>query len=159
MAHALVGHEHAHETGINWKKTIQAGLIAGAVFMMLEMILVAMTGGSAWGPPRMIAAMVMGTGVLPPPATFDIGILMVAMMVHFVMSIAYMVTLSFVIRQMNMMMAVGVGVAFGLALYFINFYGMTAVWEWFAMARNWVSIFSHVMFGAVAAMAYKRLQA
>jgi hypothetical protein len=40
--------------------------------MMLQMGLVALAGDSPWGPPRMIAAIVMGEGVLPPPATFDL---------------------------------------------------------------------------------------
>lgn len=33
------------------------------------------------------AAIVMGKEVLPPPATFDMSIMMVAMMVHFVLSV------------------------------------------------------------------------
>ena len=73
-------------TGPNWAAAIWAGVIAGAVFMMLEMIMVPLfLGMSGWGPPRMIAAIVVAQGVLPPPATFDSGILMVAMMVHFVL--------------------------------------------------------------------------
>lgn len=28
-------------------------------------------GQSPWGPPRMIAAMALGTGILPPPAHFS----------------------------------------------------------------------------------------
>ena len=65
---------------INAKAAIWAAIIAGIVFMMLEMMMVAIfTGGSPWGPPRMIAAIGMGKGVLPSPATFDAGIMMVAM--------------------------------------------------------------------------------
>lgn len=37
----------------DWKAAIWAGIIAGAVFMMLEMIMVPLSlGGSPWGPPR-----------------------------------------------------------------------------------------------------------
>lgn len=42
------------------KAAIPAGLIAGVVFMMMEMILVAAMGESPWGPPRIMAAIVMG---------------------------------------------------------------------------------------------------
>ena len=57
---------------IDWKAALWAGIVAGFVFMVLEMLLVQLVGGgSMWGPPRMMAAMVMGRGVLPPPATFD----------------------------------------------------------------------------------------
>ena len=58
--------------GISAKAALWAAIIAGIVFMMLEMIMVPVfMGGSPWGPPRMIAAIGMGKGVLPPPATFD----------------------------------------------------------------------------------------
>ncbi|MDQ3007384.1 MAG: hypothetical protein M3R47_18615, partial [Chloroflexota bacterium] len=53
--------------------------------------------------------------------------------------------------------AILIGAVFGLILYFINFYGLTAIFPWFAMARNWISIFAHIMFGLIAAAAYKQL--
>lgn len=62
-----------------------------------------------------------------------------------------------VVERMNTGTAVLVGAAFGLGLYVLNFYGMTAAFPWFATARNWVSIFSHVVFGLVAAASYKQL--
>ncbi len=148
----------SHTRTIDWKAAIWAGVISGAVFMMLEMIMVPLfLDGSPWGPPRMIAAIVMGQGVLPPPATFDAGILMVAMVVHFALSILYGIILAFLISRMDLGVALAIGAALGLALYLINFYGMTAVFPWFAMARNWVSIFAHAVFGVAAAWAYKAL--
>src|SRR5688500_5057098 len=55
-----------------WRSAIWAGIVAGAVFMILEMLLVQLLGlGSMWAPPRMIATIVMGRDVLPPPDTFD----------------------------------------------------------------------------------------
>jgi hypothetical protein len=74
----------------DWKAAAWAGVIAGVVFMMAEMIMVmAFEGQSPWAPPRMIAAMVLGQGVLPPPAVFDIKILMAAMMIHFPLAVVY----------------------------------------------------------------------
>ncbi len=70
------------------KAAILAGLIAGVVFMMLEMILVPVfMNGSPWAPPRMIAAIILGKDVLPmpgQPVIFDFGVLMVAVMLHFI---------------------------------------------------------------------------
>lgn len=132
-----------------------SGLIAGAVFMMLEMIMVPLFGdGSAWGPPRMIAAIVLGEGVLPPPATFDFGIIMTAVGVHFALSIVYTYVLSLFIRNSGTATALTIGAVFGLALYFINFYGFTGLFPWFADARNWISIVSHIAFGIVAAWSF-----
>ena len=143
---------------IDWRSAAWAGVIAGAVFMMLEMIMVPLfLGGSAWGPPRMIAAIVLGQGVLPPPASFDVGILMAAMIVHFVLSIGFAIVLAVVISRVEKGVALAIGPAFGLVLYLVDFYGFTALFPWFAEARNWVSIFAHVVFGFVAAWAYKEL--
>lgn len=134
-----------------------AGLIAGAVFMMMEMGLVALSGGSPWAPPRMIAAIVMGEGVLPPPASFDLMIMIAAMAVHFMLSIVIGAGFAFIARRLGLLMAVGVGAVVGLALYVVNFYGMTAIFPWFAMARNTISIVSHIAFGMVLGLSYHRL--
>lgn len=142
---------------MNWKAAIWAGVIAGVVFMMLEMLLVGTIGGqSPWGPPRMIAAMVMGKDVLPPPATFNFGIMMVAMMIHFMMSIVLGMILGWIISdwRMGLAAALGVGVVFGLLVYFVDFYLMSAVFPWFAMARGGIAIFSHAMFGLVLGWVY-----
>ncbi|WP_296911674.1 hypothetical protein [Polaromonas sp.] len=65
---------------IDWSSAIWSGIIAGAVFMMLEMVMVPLfVGGSPWGPPRMIAAIGMGRGVLAPPDSFALVPMMVAM--------------------------------------------------------------------------------
>jgi uncharacterized membrane protein YagU involved in acid resistance len=77
-----------------------------------------------------------------------------AMVVHFPLSILYAIILGFVVQRMGIGAAVGIGAAYGLALYLVNFYGFTAIFPWFAMARNWVSITAHIIFGAVAAWAY-----
>ncbi|MEO7366656.1 MAG: hypothetical protein ABIZ36_01785 [Gemmatimonadaceae bacterium] len=146
------------EQPVQWKAAVWAGLIGGAAFMMLEMIMVPLLGGgSPWGPPRLIAAIVMGKGVLPPPATFDIGIFMAAMAVHFPLSVIFTLILAWVVARFDKSKAVLIGVAFGLILYVVNFYGFTAMFPWFAMARNWITIFTHIMFGVIAVVAYKQL--
>jgi uncharacterized membrane protein YagU involved in acid resistance len=157
MAEIAVQHRRTART-VDWSAAIWAGVIAGAVFLVLELLMVPMfLGGSMWAPPRMIGAIVMGKGVLPPPATFDLGIVAVAMAVHFVLSIAFALVLALLISRLGFGAALAVGVVYGLVLYFVNFYGLTALFPWFAMARNWVSIFTHVVFGLIAAWAYVRL--
>ena len=145
---------------IDPKAATWSGLIAGVVFMMMEMILVAVTGGSPWGPPRMMAAMVMGETVLPPPASFDLVVFMVAMIVHFVLSVILAFPLAWAISrwQLSFGTALALGAAFGLLIYLVNFYPVTAIlFPWFAMARNWITISSHIVFGLVLAWAYLAL--
>lgn len=155
----MVTSELRSPQAIDWSSAIWSGIIAGAVFMMLEMIMVPMfLGGSPWGPPRMIAAIGMGKGVLPPPDTFALVPMMMAMAIHFMLSVVLAVILALVVNGFGPGMAGMVGAIFGLVIYLINFYALTAVFPWFEMARNWISIFAHVMFGAVAALSYKWLQ-
>jgi uncharacterized membrane protein YagU involved in acid resistance len=142
----------------DWKAATWSGVIAGLVFLMLEMFLVPVVGGgSPWGPPRMMAAIVLGKGVLPPPATFAPGIVLVALVLHLVLSIGYAVVFALVTRRLGRSLALGGGVLGGLVLYLVNFYGFTAVFPWFAMARNGITLFSHLVFGLVAAGAYRVL--
>lgn len=131
-----------------------AGLLAGLVFLAMEMILVATVGGgSPWGPPRMMGAIVLGPGVLPPPATFDAGIFAAGMLVHFALSAALGIIFALIARRLSLSAGAlaGLGALFGLAVYFVNFYGFTAIFPWFEMARNWITIVSHLVFGAVLA--------
>jgi hypothetical protein len=155
MAHVqtLTGHRTLSWSGVFW-----SGLIAGVAFMMLEMLMVwAFMGASPWGPPRMIAAMALGQGVLPPPATFDLGIFMAAMFIHFALSWLLAAVFAWAFGGLNTGTAVLVGAVFGLVVYFVNFYGFTAIWPWFANARNWVSVFAHIMFGVILAWSYKAI--
>ena len=138
---------------------IKAGLIAGAVFMALEMILVWLAMGmNPFAPPHMIAAIVMGPDVLPGPGVVpgsNAGVIVVAMLLHFALSVAlaFLFKLIAGVLKLNSAMLLAGGVLFGLLLYVINFYGMTAVFPWFAMARNWISILAHAVFGLVLAYA------
>ncbi|MFZ3583291.1 hypothetical protein ACOI1H_14120 [Loktanella sp. DJP18] len=112
------------------------------------------------GPAADDAAMVMGKGVLPPPATFDVMIMMVAMVVHVILSILLAVVFAWVLSRWRLSAgaAVVLGGAFGLLVYLVNFYPVAAIlFPWFAMARNWISIISHVAFGAVLAWTYLAL--
>ena len=146
---------------LDLRAAVWAGLAAGVVFMALEMALVAlMMGESPWAPPRMIAAIGMGDGVLPPPATFDPVIFATAMGIHFALAILLAVILGGAISHFALGMVASIvgGAVFGLAVYYVNFYGFTALFPWFAMARGPIGIFAHVVFGAAAAGVYHALE-
>lgn len=143
-----------------WRKGAIGGLVAGLVFVMMEMALVpTVGGGELWGPPRMMGAIVLGSSALPPPATFDAGIVMVGMLVHFALSavLGAVFAAAAVKLKLSGVMTIGAGAVFGLIVYFVNFYGFTSIWPWFAMARNWITIASHLVFGAVLGWYCSRL--
>ncbi|KAB7627596.1 hypothetical protein [Alkalilimnicola sp. S0819] len=148
--HTLIGHQE-----LEWRPVLWSGLLAGAVFLLLEMLMVPLfLGGSPWGPPRMIAAMVLGSGVLPPPAGFDAGIVLTALIVHFVLSWVLAGIFAWVFGGVRLSTALVAGAGFGLAVYLVNFYGFTALWPWFAGARNAVTVIAHLAFGLVLAWTY-----
>ncbi|MFW6053776.1 MAG: hypothetical protein ACOC9J_03090, partial [Persicimonas sp.] len=126
----------------------------GLVFLIIEMALVPLLGASIWGPPRIMAAIVMGPQVLPPPATFDLAIFAVAMIVHFSLSIIYTALLGLFLRRQHVAVAGLIGAGFGLLLYLVNFFVFTGIFPWFAEARNWVSVVAHIAFGGVAGLSY-----
>jgi uncharacterized membrane protein YagU involved in acid resistance len=143
---------------IDWSVAIVAGVVAGIVFMLMEMFLMPLFGfaPSMWAPPRMIGAIGLGPDVLPPPATFDLTVVTVAMVIHFITSILFAIVVAFIIRSLALGPAIAVGVVAALLLYVFVFYVMTAgPWPWFEMGRNWVNILAHVVFGAIAAWWYK----
>ncbi|MEW5850774.1 MAG: hypothetical protein AB2A00_18445 [Myxococcota bacterium] len=135
-----------------------AGIVAGVVFIVLDVTLVPLLGlGSPWEPVRMIAAIALGPSVLPPPATFDLRIFLVAMMVHFSLSSIYSVVRVVVVEGWAQSLTPLSRGLYGLVIYLVNFYGFTRFFPWFAEARGWVSILVHVAWGMVLPIAYETL--
>lgn len=145
---------------VDWRAGAWAGAIAGIVFMMAEMLMVWLfLGQSPWGPPRMIAAMAMGRDVLPPPAAFDTTIVMVAMVIHFVLSIVLGLLGAWLVQRFDRGGGAIAGAVLGLAIYLVNFHVIApAMFPWFTGAQNWVSVLAHVLFGAVLGAAYVGLR-
>ena len=141
---------------IHWGAAIWASVIAGLVFAVLEVAMVPMIqGGSPWAPLHMIGAIVLGQGAMASPDVFDFGIVATAVVVHMVLAIVYGIILAFIITRMDTGVAVLAGGIYGLALYFINFYGFSRPFPWFADARDWISIFTHIVQSGLMAYLYK----
>jgi uncharacterized membrane protein YagU involved in acid resistance len=107
----------------------------------------------------MIGAIILGKDVLPPPATFDFGVMMAAIILHLILSIIYALILAWIISaaKTSFWVSILIGAVFGYVLYLVNFYLLTGIFPWFANARNWVSAFTHIIFGIGAAWAYVAL--
>jgi hypothetical protein len=104
------------------------------------------------------AAILLGQKVLPPPATFDAFIMLISAVIHFALSIVYGLALAWVLARAAVTARLLIGALFGLALYAVNLYGFTALFPWFAQARDWVTITAHVVFGVTAAGVYRWLE-
>jgi len=143
---------------INWSAAIWASVIGGLVFAALEVLMVPLIqGGSPWAPLHMIGAIALGSNAMTSPDTFDLGIIGTAVVVHMALAILYGVILAFIIARLDMGMAIAVGAIYGLALYIVNFYVFTKWFPWFADARDWISIFTHLVQGGLWVYLYKLL--
>jgi hypothetical protein len=150
---------------LDLRATLGAGLVAGAVFLALEMVLWPLLGlGTAWVPLRMIAAILLGPEVLPPPSGFHAGVLVAALLVHFSLSTVY----ASVFSAMRYLLLHGwnqPGLAelphgmYGLVIYLINFYLFTGLFPWFVEARHEISVLVHLVWGLMLPWTYDTLSA
>jgi hypothetical protein len=141
--------------GIDFKAALLAGLIAGVVDLAL-LAGIALGEGNAWVNMRMTAAILMGRGVLPPPATFDPLIFVVSSIVHFGLSAIYGVIVAWFVRNSDWRLALMIGVAVGFGIYVVNYYIFAPLlFPWMSAPRSgMVSTLVHPVFGVVAAAAY-----
>lgn len=142
------GNTSARSAGVRWGAAAMAGVTGGAIFLLLQMLMVPVfLGASAWTWLRMTAAIVLGQEVLLPEPTLDGGVLLTGALLHLVITAGYGLLLGVLANSMAMETAIITGAVFGLALYFVVYYVLAPIFPWFAQARNWVSVFAHIVFG------------
>src|SRR5260221_1885643 len=104
LSHSGHAEAPAESTGrkriTRWGKGAYAGVIAGALFITVEMFLIEAFGkGNIWDPVRLSASIAMGNRVVATSEPFTFDIFFVGMLVHFVLSIWYAVVLGMLIRK------------------------------------------------------------
>jgi hypothetical protein len=143
---------------VDWRAAVWAGVVSGAVFLILAMLLTAHYVGSPWVVTRLVASVLLGQSVLPPPATFTIGTFVLALAVHFILSVGFACLIAYVLHRWGLIVGILGGALFGLALYVINFYSASYFFPWFLPMRSWIMAGSHVIFGALAGGIYEALE-
>ncbi len=106
---------------------------------------------------RLAAALILGRGVLPPPAAFDMEVWLAATFVHFALSLCYAALLAPVAARLGSASSLLAGAGFGVALYAVNLYGFAEIFPWFAQARGWIAVVAHAVFGIAAILVYRRV--
>jgi len=138
-----------------WIAAVCAGSIAAVVSLAVETPIVwLMTGELPWVAARMAAAMLLGPQVLSPP-TFDSGIVTLAFVVHFALSVFYALILAHMIHGETPAQAALTGAAFGAVVFFIDLYLLAdAFFPWFAAMRDGITLMSHLILSAVTGWSY-----
>ncbi|BDB29707.1 hypothetical protein Tamer19_38070 [Cupriavidus sp. TA19] len=146
----------------DWRVAVIAGLAAGVIFLLLEVLATWILGTSPWVPLQMTAAIVMGHSVVSLQPTFDLGITLVALVVHFALSVIFGLVLAAIMALFRFVSSIGMaalaGAIFGLVVYGLAFNGMTRVFPWFGDARGAASLVTHLVFGLVVAITYMKLE-
>lgn len=136
---------------------VMAGIASTLIQLLLWLIFTDDFPSILYRDARLTAAMVLGHSVLPPPATFDAGVMLTATFIHFTLSIAYAAVLALAAARLNTIPAFWAGIGFGVALYVVNLYGFTAIFPWFAQTRGWITLIAHLIFGLTAISGYRWL--
>jgi hypothetical protein len=144
---------------VDWAAAIRAGVIAGIFFLLLNVILTSLAFGvNGWVVIRLLASLVLGQGVLAPPATFNVAALVVALLTHFGLAIGFGFLIAYVIHRGGLITGIIGGALLGLALYSINFYTLSYFFPWFFAMHSWVFGVSHMIYGALVGGIYEALE-
>ena len=142
----------------DWRAAMIAGVIAGLVFLLVNMALAGQLLGNAQLPLQLAAALLLGPEVMPPAVGLDGGVFMTGFGVHLVLAVAFTCLIAFCLHRWGIWVGIFGGALFGLALYSINYYFAADFIAGFAAFRSWLMAASHVIFGAVAGGLYEFLE-
>jgi len=132
-----------------------AGVVAGIVFAMFEMIMAAIMGDGFFMPLRMIGAIVLGEDALMSSYSL-VGAAVVGLVVHMLLSAVYGAMFGALVGLVpalaeNRTMLIVAATLYGFALWLINFYVVAPMaFEWFGMADSTVQFAAHTFFFGTA---------
>ena len=132
-------------------QAITAGIIAGLLFAVFEMLAAAVLMGAQafFMPLRMIVAMVLGQAALDPGYSL-VGAATAGVLVHMILSIIFAVVFAAIApRAATTGTLIAIGIAFGVGLWLVNFYLIAPLmgWTWFPERTNPVVQFiAHAFF-------------
>lgn len=146
----------------DWLAAGVAGIVAGAALMTLELAWAVAAGdGGVWRSSHQVAAIVLGPQTAQSSA-FSWGVVGTALATHYVLGIVFALILGALMAPFrldsSLRAAAAIGALYGAVLYLLNFYGMSSVFGWFADMRGITAFVAHLVFGMVAAIAYRQLE-
>ena len=143
----------AIQRNVMWRAIPFAGLIAGTVFLLINVILSPLLLQiDATIILRYFASLTMGTEVL---MTDNSNFLIVGLLTHYALSIVFTLVIAIVVHRWGLGVGIVGGAILGLSIYGINLYAGTRFFEWFFAINSPLLALSHILFGAVAGGIYE----
>jgi hypothetical protein len=145
---------------VDWRAVLIAWLIAGTVYLILDLLVVpAFMGGSFWISVRLVASLLLGPDVLAPPASFHGLALVAAIVTIYGISLLGTVVIALVVHRGGLILGIIGGALLGLSIHAINYYSLTSFFpQFFALNAPSVAV-AHAIFGALAGGLYEWLEA
>jgi len=140
---------------VDWGAAFWAGLISGVVSFALILLISGIVLGSPWYATRLEASILLGSSILPPPTNFDVGIFLVALLVHLVLAVLFTMLVAAIVHKYGIIISLIGGALIGLALYGINYYSLSYFFPWIYQFRSWMFLVEHIVFGALAGGLYE----
>jgi hypothetical protein len=143
---------------VDWKAAIIAGLAGGLVSLATNIILSSRLLENPWVLIRIIASILMGEGVLPPPANFDWSVFLISLFIHLLLSVVFASLIAIVVHQWGIIISFIGGALMGLAFYAIAFYTFSMLYPWFFTFRSWIFLVMYILYGAFTGSVYELLE-
>lgn len=144
------------QKNMSWRAIPIAGFVAGTVFLVMNLALMPiLMDVDAEIILRYMASLVLGSDVLIEESST--AMIVTGIAVHYSLSLLTTFIIAIVIHRWGLLIGIGIGSLLGLAIYGINFYALTFLFdlEWFLAINNLLFMLSHVLFGAVAGGVYE----
>jgi uncharacterized membrane protein YagU involved in acid resistance len=137
-------------------RAVQAGLLAGSVFLALELLATAFLGErSPFGPAYATLHGLAGAEYLP--GSIDPILVAATLVLHFTLSVVLAFPLGTLINSWrDRMTATAVGAVFGITLYFINMHLFGVLMPVLESVRDPLMLINYGIFGALVAWFYSR---
>ncbi|MFP4323912.1 MAG: hypothetical protein ACLFTK_15765 [Anaerolineales bacterium] len=143
----------AIQKNVSWRAIPVAGLLAGTVFLLTNLLLSWLVFDIQPGLfLRYVASLALGSDVL---TTSGEGAWIAGLGVHYALSLLFALVIAIVIHRWGLWVGIIGGGVLGLAIYAINLYTMTLLFDWFFAINSTVLAASHALFGAVAGGTYE----
>ena len=143
---------------VDWRAVAVSGMASALVFLLINIILKTVYLGSPELTWRILASVIQGPEVVPPMSGLPMDMILAALAVHIPLSILFTALIAIVVHEWGMVTSVVVGGLMGLAIYAINFYGLSYFFPWMEPLASWLMISSHIAFGAVAGGLYEAFE-
>jgi ribose/xylose/arabinose/galactoside ABC-type transport system permease subunit len=146
----------------DWRAGAVAGLVGGAVLMVVELLWTAATNDvGPWRNAQLVAAIVLGQEVTRVSGhLFSVEVIAVALATHYALGVVFGLVLGGIATalrlQADLMRMAVLGTVFGVALYLFNFYVLARYFPWFDELRGMPTLIGQIVFGITAALLYRR---